>query len=147
MSNAEQAITVLRALKRLGVRLSIDDFGTGYSSLSYLKRFPVDVLKIDRSFVDGLGHDDEDAAIVRATISLAKSLGLETVAEGVETNLQLAWLTALHCDKAQGYLLCRPKPADQVIESLLSTVFPGSHRSTGSRRLTCCRSRRSSDTP
>ena len=114
MHDAEAAITVLRGLKGLGVRLSIDDFGTGYSSLSYLKKFPVDVLKIDRSFVDGLGIEGEDTAIVRATINLAQSLGLETVGEGAETPTQVRALTDLGCDKAQGYLFCRPQSAAAV---------------------------------
>jgi EAL domain-containing protein (putative c-di-GMP-specific phosphodiesterase class I) len=97
MGDAEAAITVLRSLKGLGVGLSVDDFGTGSSSLSYLKKFPVDILKIDRSFVDGLGTEREDSAIVRATVTLAHSLGLATVAEGTETPTQLLALSALGC--------------------------------------------------
>jgi diguanylate cyclase len=104
MAAAEYAITVLRGLKDLGVRLSMDDFGTGYSSLGYLKKFPVDILKIDRSFVDGLGVEDDDSVIVQATINLAHSLGLTTVAEGTETPGQVRALSELGCDKAQGYL-------------------------------------------
>ena len=108
MADADHAVRVLRALKGLGVRLSVDDFGTGYSSLSYLRRFPVDALKIDRSFVDGLGVEAEDSAIVHAIISLAGSLGLDTVAEGVETRGQEEALVALGCHRAQGYLFSRP---------------------------------------
>ncbi len=119
MRDAEYAITVLRALKDLGVRLSVDDFGTGYSSLSYLKKFPVDVLKIDRSFVDGLGTDGEDSAIVRAIINLAESLGLETVGEGTETATQVEALTLLGCDKAQGYLFSRPMAAPALVQVLV----------------------------
>jgi len=119
MRDAEYVITVLRALKDLGVRLSIDDFGTGYSSLSYLKKFPVDILKIDHSFVDGLGVESDDSAIVQATINLAQSLGLETVAEGVETLMQATALQALGCKKAQGYLYSRPLPA-RLISNLLA---------------------------
>jgi diguanylate cyclase (GGDEF)-like protein/PAS domain S-box-containing protein len=99
----ETSVETVAALKALGVKLSIDDFGTGYSSLGYLKRFPVDVVKVDRSFVDGLGTDPEDSAIVAAVVSLGHALGLEVVAEGVETERQLAELVRLGCDFAQGY--------------------------------------------
>jgi Amt family ammonium transporter len=119
MRDATHTITVLQALKNLGVGLSVDDFGTGYSSLAYLKKFPVDILKIDKSFVDGLGTDDDDSAIVAATITLAHSLGLSTVAEGTETALQVDTLTGLGCDKAQGYLFCRPQSADAITQHLL----------------------------
>ena len=116
MEEVEATAQTLRALKKLGVGLSIDDFGTGYSSLSYLKRFPVDVLKIDRSFVDGLGTDTDDHAIVSAVVSLAHALGLSVVAEGVETARQLHELRRLGCDSAQGYLLGRPESSDSVWE-------------------------------
>ena len=102
---------VLAALQGHGVKLSIDDFGTGYSSLSYLKRFPVASLKIDRSFVDGLGSDAEDTSIVETIVKLAHSMGVATVAEGVETTAQLEAARSLGCDFAQGYLLGRPMPA------------------------------------
>jgi diguanylate cyclase (GGDEF)-like protein len=111
MADPAAGLKVLQDLRSLGVRLAIDDFGTGYSSLSYLKRFPVDVLKIDRSFVDGLGDDPEDTAIVTAIISLARALGLRVVAEGVETKRQLAELRRLGCDRAQGFMFARPRPA------------------------------------
>ncbi len=111
MDDAAATITVLQSLKALGVRLGIDDFGTGYSSLAYLRRFPVDVIKIDRSFVDGLGKDLEDSAVVAAIASLADTLGLGTVAEGVETSLQRDCLLALGCTRAQGFLFARPVPA------------------------------------
>ncbi|MGH9152957.1 MAG: putative bifunctional diguanylate cyclase/phosphodiesterase, partial [Acidimicrobiales bacterium] len=111
MEDVGSTAETLRALKDLGVGLSIDDFGTGYSSLSYLKRFPVDALKIDRSFVDGLGVDPEDHAIVDAVVSLAHALGLEVVGEGVETMGQVHELRRLGCDAAQGYLIGRPEPA------------------------------------
>jgi diguanylate cyclase (GGDEF)-like protein/PAS domain S-box-containing protein len=112
MRNAESAIASLHALKALGIQLAIDDFGTGYSSLAYLKRFPVDTLKIDRSFVDGLGNDPQDTAIVRSVVALAKSLHLSITGEGVETVTQQAHLRALGCERGQGYLFARPVPAD-----------------------------------
>jgi diguanylate cyclase (GGDEF)-like protein len=112
MQDAESAEGILRSLKALGVQLAIDDFGTGYSSLSYLKRFPVDTLKIDRSFVDGLGRDAQDTAIVRSVVALAQTLDLSVTAEGVETPSQLAQLRLLGCDYSQGYLLGRPVGAE-----------------------------------
>ena len=101
----------LESLKALGVKLSIDDFGTGYSSLSYLKRFPVDAVKVDRSFVDGLGSDPHDSALVAAILAMAAALDLEVTAEGVETHDQLANLKNLGCHRAQGFYLARPMPA------------------------------------
>jgi diguanylate cyclase (GGDEF)-like protein len=114
MGEAERAITMLAELRDLGVHLSIDDFGTGYSSLAYLKRLPVDTLKIDRSFVAGLGVDRDDSAIVGATIRLAEALGLETVAEGVENAGQVAELLALGATTAQGFYFARPEPAAEL---------------------------------
>jgi diguanylate cyclase (GGDEF)-like protein len=111
MADAEAAMAVLGRLRDLGVGLSVDDFGTGYSSLSYLKRFPVDSLKIDRSFVDGLGSDPNDSAIVGATIRLADALGLVSVAEGIESAEQAAELRRLGCSLGQGYFFGRPAPA------------------------------------
>ncbi len=113
MENAQDTLTALHRLRSLGVRLSIDDFGTGYSSLSYLKRFPVDIIKIDRSFVRDVPQDADDAAIVTAIIALAHSLRLEVVAEGVETVAQLHFLQARHCDLLQGYHLSPAIPAAQ----------------------------------
>jgi diguanylate cyclase (GGDEF)-like protein/PAS domain S-box-containing protein len=109
---AERSVDAMVALRALGVRLSIDDFGTGYSSLGYLRRFPVDTVKVDRSFVDGLGTETEDSAIVAAVVSLGHALGLTVVAEGVETERQLAELRALGCDRAQGFWFAPPQSAD-----------------------------------
>jgi EAL domain-containing protein (putative c-di-GMP-specific phosphodiesterase class I) len=118
MSDAEATVDKLRALKALGLRLAIDDFGTGYSSLSYLKRFPVDTLKIDRSFIDGLGQDAQNTAIVHSIVALATTLNLSVTAEGIETPHQQAQLRALGCQLGQGYLFARPLPADGI-EALL----------------------------
>ncbi|HCY15571.1 MAG TPA: GGDEF domain-containing protein [Curvibacter sp.] len=109
--NTEQVLATVQRLKRLGVKLSIDDFGTGYSSLSYLKRFEVDKLKIDQSFIRDLATDSDDAAIIRAIIQMARSLNLRTIAEGVEDAGMLAQLRLFECDEAQGYLFARPMPA------------------------------------
>jgi diguanylate cyclase (GGDEF)-like protein len=122
MQNAQSAIQTLRELKALGVGLSIDDFGTGYSSLSYLRRFPIDTLKIDQSFIRDIGTDPDDAAIASAIIALAHTLKLEVVAEGVETPGQLDFLTRHVCDRTQGYLFSRPLPADQCADLLAAPV-------------------------
>ena len=111
MGDVDDCEKTVRALKAIGVRLSIDDFGTGFSSLSYLKRFPVDGVKIDRTFVDGLGIDPHDTALVAAIVAMAAALGLEVTAEGVETHLQMTALQRLDCRLAQGFYLARPLPA------------------------------------
>lgn len=118
MENAELTITTLRRLKQIGVQLSIDDFGTGYSSLSHLHRLPFDTLKIDRSFVNNVGEQGENAGILQTIISLAKNLQMKVVAEGIETEAQLNVLQNLGCDMGQGYLLAKPKGADET-EQLL----------------------------
>jgi EAL domain-containing protein (putative c-di-GMP-specific phosphodiesterase class I) len=120
MEEAHAPMTVLTRLRDYGLGLILDDFGTGYSSLSYLKRFPLDVLKIDRSFVAGLGTDDEDSAIVDAVIGMARTLGLSVVAEGVETPRQLGQLRRLGCDRAQGFLFAPPVPAHRI-EPMMAT--------------------------
>ncbi len=112
LENSDNVVANLEKLATAGIGISIDDFGTGYSSLSYLKRLPLTELKIDKSFVDGLGQDKEDEAIARAVLALAHALDLKTVAEGVETVAQLDWLTQMGCDIAQGYYFARPLEAD-----------------------------------
>ena len=114
LADPQRAIASLARLRTMGVQLSLDDFGKGQSSMSYLKRLPLDQIKIDRSFVMGMASDESDAAIVRTTIDLGRNLGLEVVAEGVETDEVLSDLAALHCDIAQGFGLSRPLPADEL---------------------------------
>jgi EAL domain-containing protein (putative c-di-GMP-specific phosphodiesterase class I) len=118
MADPHRALDVLERLRALGVRLSLDDFGTGHSSLAYLKRLPLDEVKIDRSFVMGMSEDTNDAAIVRSTIDLARHLGLEVVAEGVESAEIMRDLADLSCDVAQGFYLSRPLPASELGEWL-----------------------------
>jgi diguanylate cyclase (GGDEF)-like protein/PAS domain S-box-containing protein len=118
MKNAETAISTLLELKAMGIKVAVDDFGSGYSSLSYLKHLPIDILKIDQSFIRDMTADPKDAAIVMAIIQLAHSLRLQVVAEGVETEDQLHFLRLLRCDALQGYLFCRPLPVD-AFENLL----------------------------
>jgi diguanylate cyclase len=115
MNDIGAAVAMLRALKRMGVQVAVDDFGTGYSSLSYLKRLPIDILKVDKSFVRDLGHNREDAAIVRAIIALASSLGLSTIAEGVEDTAQEALLREAGCDFVQGFHYGRPVPVERLV--------------------------------
>ncbi len=114
VENLESGRDTLRALRGLGVRIAIDDFGTGYSSLSYLKRLPIDMLKIDRSFVAGLGTDPDDTSIVQAIISLARTLELDIVAEGVETDRQRQELVDLGCQFGQGFWWLRPVSGDEL---------------------------------
>lgn len=124
MGDNRSSAEVLRSLRELGVQISIDDFGTGYSSLSYLKRFPIDSLKVDRSFVDGLGEDPDDSVIAGAVIALAHSLDLTAVAEGVETEIALEELRELGCDRVQGFLLGYPQPADELHAVIFETQLP-----------------------
>ena len=120
MKNADPDIEALKSLRALGMRFAVDDFGTGYSSLTYLKRFPINILKIDKAFIRDITADADDAAIVRAITTMAHSLGLKTVAEGVETREQLEFLRAHKCDFAQGYYFSRPLPGDEIAALLKS---------------------------
>ena len=122
MEQADAAEARLTVLKAMGVRLAIDDFGVGYSSLAYLKRFAIDKLKVDRSFVEGIPEDVADTEIAAAVIALARTLRLEVLAEGVETEAHLTFLRRQGCDTAQGYFFARPLPADQVAALLKNGV-------------------------
>jgi diguanylate cyclase (GGDEF)-like protein/PAS domain S-box-containing protein len=124
INDPERARAEIAAVRALGVSVALDDFGTGYSNLSYLKRFHFDSLKIDRSFIDGLGYESEDTAIVRSTISMAHNLGIRVVGEGVESEDQLMRLSDLGCDQAQGHLLGPPMPPDELGEMLRRGSFP-----------------------
>jgi len=124
MQNAEQTILKLTELNAMGVKISMDDFGTGYSSLNYLRNFSFDKIKIDRSFINELGKDNECDSIVRAIISLADCLSVSTTAEGVETSEQLDALREMGCEEAQGYFFSPPRPAREVQEILQSMRRP-----------------------
>ncbi|MGA9206227.1 MAG: EAL domain-containing protein, partial [Terriglobales bacterium] len=123
LSNADVMLSVLQKLRESGVKLSIDDFGTGYSSLSYLRHFPVYKLKIDRSFVQAMTVDSDDTAITATIISMAKSLNLKVIAEGVETEQQMLFLRTHNCDEVQGYYFSKPLAAEDFAERLQSTPF------------------------
>ena len=129
MQNVESTVNALTRLKEMGVRLAIDDFGTGYSSLSYLRRFPIDVLKIDQSFIRGLSNDSNDAALVSAIISLGRSLKLTIIAEGVETLEQLDFLKAHRCEEGQGFYFSKAVEPDAFVR-YLGSVKPSSPAAT-----------------
>jgi len=122
MHDVDSTLVSLRALKTLGVSLSLDDFGTGYSSLSYLRRFPIDELKIDRSFINDIHTNPDDAAIAGAIVAMARSLGLSVVAEGVEKQEQSDLLAALGCNQVQGYFYARPMTASALAERLQESL-------------------------
>jgi EAL domain-containing protein (putative c-di-GMP-specific phosphodiesterase class I) len=124
MEKSQTLVHTLDRIKALGVTLALDDFGTGFSSLGYLRRFPLDSVKIDRSFVSGVTDDEADASIVRAIIAMAHSLKLQVVAEGVETPAHWTFLRDNFCDTAQGYLFSKPVPAG-ALTVLLHQADPG----------------------
>ena len=132
MEDIDQCAEILAGLKNLGVQLSLDDFGTGYSSLSYLSRFPFDIVKIDQSFIRGLGANPHDTALVAAILSMAEALGLSVTAEGIEDQSQLTALEEMGCQLGQGFFLDRPMPAEAMNQLLNSRTkgrtTPQSHR-------------------
>jgi diguanylate cyclase (GGDEF)-like protein len=137
MAHGECAVAVLDKLKSIGVQIAIDDFGTGYSSLAYLKRFPIDTLKVDRSFIRDIPADSGDMKITRAIIAMAHGLRLKVVAEGVETAEQLQFLRGLSCDAVQGYFLYRPLREDEVADALKLNRLACHQRSARSPELSC----------
>jgi EAL domain-containing protein (putative c-di-GMP-specific phosphodiesterase class I) len=120
MESVASTAEMLRELKAMGVRLAVDDFGTGYSSLSYLMQFPIDALKVDRSFVREITAEGDTSPIITAVIAMGRSLNQRVIAEGVETGEQLAFLRAQHCEEGQGFHFSRPLPADQFTTLLAS---------------------------
>jgi diguanylate cyclase (GGDEF)-like protein len=135
MRNAEQTVARLSELRSLGLRIAIDDFGTGYSSLAYLQQFPVDSLKIDRSFVAGIGKSAESKALIHTLVQLGASLGLTTIAEGIEDAAQLELLKAEHCDKGQGFLFARPLPAAELSALLAKQAADRPRRLRHARKI------------
>jgi EAL domain-containing protein (putative c-di-GMP-specific phosphodiesterase class I) len=133
LADAEVTLSVIRELKAIGVTLAIDDFGTGYSSFSYLKRFRVSKLKIDRSFIRDVAVSPDDAAITAAIISMAKSLRLKVIAEGVEDEAQMSFLRSHQCDEIQGYYFSKPLTAEKVAAKLRDTVVHTLSASGGAR--------------
>jgi diguanylate cyclase (GGDEF)-like protein len=135
MGDLDTAAARLHALKALGLRLAVDDFGTGYSSLSYLRNLPVDVVKIDKSFIDRITLDSEGVAMVRSVIDLGAALGLTTIAEGVEQTDQLALLDSLGCDNVQGYLFAKPMPTEQFIDALATLRADAAQRAAAPQNV------------
>jgi EAL domain-containing protein (putative c-di-GMP-specific phosphodiesterase class I) len=118
MNNIEDSVSILKAVRDIGMSVAVDDFGTGYSSLSYLRRFPLDSLKIDRSFLHKIHVAPDDSIIISAIIAMGRNIGLRVIAEGVETAEELAFLKANDCDEAQGYFFNRPAPAEEFVKLL-----------------------------
>ena len=125
LSDSRQARELLFTLKQLGVKLSIDDFGVGYSSFAELRDFPIDEVKIDRTFVQNIENSSENRQIIKATVDVARSLGAEVVAEGIETAVQLQLVRELGCDRAQGFYLCEPMQATTIPDVCLGNTDPG----------------------
>jgi len=125
MQDIDSAIATLSRLKQMGIRIAMDDFGTGYSSLGYLRRLPVDVVKIDQSFVHGIPESKEDALIAQAIIAMARSLNLSLVVEGIENARQLRFFRQQGCDIVQGHLFSKPVKAGEILEILKSQSTPG----------------------
>ena len=128
MKDIDKAIVTMDALRSIGFSFAIDDFGTGYSSLTYLKRMPVDVIKIDRSFIVGMLENHADFQIIMSTIAMVKNLGLTVIAEGVETQAQLRTLTENDCDLIQGYYFSKPIPEADLIEFINREIIDGNWR-------------------
>jgi EAL domain-containing protein (putative c-di-GMP-specific phosphodiesterase class I) len=128
MRRTEDVLERLHALKRLGIQLAIDDFGTGYSSLSYLQRFPIDVLKVDRTFVEGIARGGSDGALARTILALGEMMHVRTLAEGIETQEQRDALVALGCNFGQGYLFSRPIPGTEIVDWVAGQVIRGTSR-------------------
>jgi EAL domain-containing protein (putative c-di-GMP-specific phosphodiesterase class I) len=131
MANAEQSISTLTQIKSLGVKVAIDDFGTGYSSLAYLKRLPIDTLKIDKEFVGDITTDPDDEAITATVITMAHSLGLDVIAEGVETQEQLDYLREQKCDEVQGNFISPPLDPERIFKLLLDRAAAAGDRERG----------------
>jgi EAL domain-containing protein (putative c-di-GMP-specific phosphodiesterase class I) len=119
LEHNEHTLTMLRRLRELGVRIALDDFGTGYSALSYLRKFPLDRIKIDRSFVTDIATQSDQVAVVQAVLNIARALGMTVTAEGVETPVQKEFLKSLGCDNAQGFLFGKPVPFEQLSEMVV----------------------------
>ncbi|MEM6640668.1 MAG: EAL domain-containing protein, partial [Pseudomonadota bacterium] len=130
-TNIDVAIKAIYKLRRLGVTFSLDDFGTGFSSLSYLRQLPIDKIKIDRSFIDGVEREPDSAAMCASIVSVSHELGLRVIAEGIETELQLVTLRALRCDEVQGYFLSRPLPLTKATQFLLEHQAMPKHIKAG----------------
>jgi EAL domain-containing protein (putative c-di-GMP-specific phosphodiesterase class I) len=124
MQDWKSTAEILRALKGLGVKIALDDFGTGYSSLSYMKRFPIDALKIDQSFIRDMTSDSDDASIVSAVINMGRSLNMRVIAEGIQTRDQLKFLKERHCPEGQGFYFGPPVPAEELGELLTAGGQP-----------------------